>query len=100
MHDPDHVDAVKRQRLDGDDHPAHITAYQAQKCAAIVEAYVDGQTLYQEHVNVVAQFLKTAALEAALGVPLSFLSSGLGEIVDRNWGCWVLVEGAVAQHGI
>lgn len=34
------------------------------------------------------------------GVPLSFLSSGLGEIVDRNWGCWVLVEGTVAQHGI
>lgn len=67
MHDPEHIDAVKRQPLEGDDNPAHITAYQAQKCAAILEAYVDGQTLYQEHVNVVAQFLKTAALEAALG---------------------------------
>lgn len=67
MHDPEHINAVKRQHLDGDDNPAPITAYQAQKCAVILEAYIDGQTLYQEHVNVVAQFLKAAALEAALG---------------------------------
>lgn len=67
MHDPEHINAVKRQPLDGDDHPAHITAYQAQKCATILEAYADGQTLYRAHVNTVAQFLKAAALEAALG---------------------------------
>ena len=67
MRDPDHVDTATRQRLEGDDNPAQITAYQAQKCAAILEAYADGQTLYKEHVNTVAQFLKTAALEAALG---------------------------------
>lgn len=34
------------------------------------------------------------------GVPLSFLSSGLGEVVDSIWGCWFLVEGAVTQHGV
>ena len=67
MCDPKHVDAVKRQYLDGDEKTVHITAYQAQKCAAIVEAYVDGQDLYREHVNVVAKFFKAAALEAALG---------------------------------
>lgn len=67
MHDPEQLDAVKRQPLDGDDNPAHITAYQAQKCAAILEAYADGQMLYLDHINTVAQFLKTAALEAALG---------------------------------
>ena len=67
MHDPEQVNAVKCQPLDGDDHPTQITAYQAQKCAAIVEAYADGQALYREHVNTVAKFLKTAALEAALG---------------------------------
>ena len=67
MHDPERLDAVKRQPLEGDDSPVHITAYQAQKCAAILEAYADGQTLYRDHVNTVAQFLKTAALEAALG---------------------------------
>jgi acyl-homoserine lactone acylase PvdQ len=60
MHDPEQLNAVKRQPLDGDDNPAQITAYQAQKCAAILEAYADGQTLYLEHVNTVAQFLKTA----------------------------------------
>lgn len=67
MHDPEQINAVKRQPLDGDDSPAQITAYEAQKCAAILEAYADGQTLYRDHVNTVAQFLKTAALEAALG---------------------------------
>lgn len=67
MHDLDHVDTAKRQRLEGDDNAVPITVYQAQKCAAILEAYADGQTLYRDHVNTMAQFLKTAALEAALG---------------------------------
>jgi len=67
MQDPEQINAVKSQPLDGDDSPAQITAYQAQKCAAILEAYADGQALYRDHVNTVAQFLKTAALEAALG---------------------------------
>jgi len=67
MHDPEHLDAVKRESLAGDDRPARITAVQAQKCAGIVEAYLDGQELYRAHVNTVAQFLKAAALEAALG---------------------------------
>lgn len=67
MQDPEQLDAVKRQPLDGDDSPAKITAYQAQKCAAILDAYADGQALYRDDVNTVAQFLKTAALEAALG---------------------------------
>src|SRR5699024_11517525 len=34
------------------------------------------------------------------GVPLSFLSSCLGQIVIGFLGCWRLVEGAVTQHGI
>ena len=38
MRDPDHVDTATRQRLEGYGHPAQITAYQAQKCAAILEA--------------------------------------------------------------
>lgn len=36
----------------------------------------------------------------AWGVPLSFLSSGFGEIVVRFLRYRCLVEGAVAQHGI
>jgi hypothetical protein len=67
MHDPDDVDEAKRQHLYGDNNSVGVTAYQAQKCAAILEAYADGQTLYLDHINTVAQFLKTAALEAALG---------------------------------
>lgn len=62
------VDAIKRERLEGDDRPLDVVAYQAQKCAAIIEAYVDGQTLYYEYVDLVATFMKAAALEAALGV--------------------------------
>lgn len=67
MNDPDDVDAVKRRRLKGDDNAVRINAYQAQKCAAILEAYIDGQTLYFEYVNSVAQFLKISALETLLG---------------------------------
>src|SRR5699024_6223150 len=33
-------------------------------------------------------------------VPLSCLSSCLGQIVVGFLGCWRLVEGAVTQHGI
>lgn len=68
MHDPEGVEAIKRQLLEGDSDVANIMAHQAQKCAAILEAYVDGQALYREHVNTVAQFLKAAAMEAALGM--------------------------------
>lgn len=67
MPDPIDVDALKSQPLDGDMNPAKITAYQAQKCAAILEAYIDGQALYRQQVNAVAQFLKAAAVEGALG---------------------------------
>src|SRR5699024_3288776 len=67
MQDPADVDALKSQSLDGDANPANLTAYQAQKCAAILEAYLDGQTLYREQINTVAQFLKAAAVEGALG---------------------------------
>ena len=67
MNDPDDVDAVKRRQLKGDDNAVSTTAYQAQKCAAILEAYVDGQTLYFNYVNSAAQFLKISALEILLG---------------------------------
>lgn len=67
MQDPADVDALKSQSLDGDTNPANITAYQAQKCTAILEAYSDGQALYRQHVNTVAQFLKAAAVEGVLG---------------------------------
>lgn len=50
MQDPDDLDEIKRQTSEGDTNSAKITAYQAQKCAAILEAYVDGQVLYREHV--------------------------------------------------
>lgn len=42
----------------------------------------------------------TQAGYAVGGVPLSFLSSCLGQIVIGFLGCWRLVEGAVTQHGI
>lgn len=67
MSEPAGIDAFKRQPLDGDTNPAKLTAVQAQKCAAVLEAYIDGQTLYEDAVNTVAQFLKAAALEGALG---------------------------------
>lgn len=67
MSELDYIDAFKRQSLEGDTNPAKLTAVQAQKCAAILEAYIDGQTLYKDAVNTVAQFLKAAALEGSLG---------------------------------
>lgn len=67
MQDPDDLDEIKRQTSEGDTNSAKITAYQAQKCAAILEAYVDGQVLYREHVNIIAQFFKAAAIEGSLG---------------------------------
>lgn len=64
---PYDVDAVKRIRLSGDSQLIAMTAYQAQKCAVIVEAFMDGQTLYRPYVDLVTAFFKATALEAALG---------------------------------
>src|SRR5690625_6925057 len=44
--------------------------------------------------------VRAVATVLARGVPLSFLSSCLGQSVIGFLGCWRLVEGAVTQHGI
>ncbi|RKS80645.1 hypothetical protein CLV35_0234 [Motilibacter peucedani] len=66
-------DPDERQRLldepgSGDDLPIAVSAYQAQKCAAIIEAALHGQIGYDAPAQTALQFLRHAASEAALGL--------------------------------
>jgi len=63
MNDPKDLEALKREGLVGDGSPAHITAYQVQKCAAIIQAYRDGHDLWGPQVEIVVAFLQAAAVE-------------------------------------
>ncbi|MFK0085575.1 hypothetical protein [Glutamicibacter sp. NPDC090743] len=66
--DPDSFNTNVTEPLPGDDLPALVNRYQALKCAAIVKAFAQGQTGWQQHVHTVSSFLSAAAMEAAYGV--------------------------------
>lgn len=65
--DPDTFNSNVNEPLPGDGLPAHVTRYQALKCAAIIKAYAQGQTGWQQHVHTVSSFLSASAMEAAYG---------------------------------
>lgn len=75
MNDPDERQALLRDPIAGDDNPAALTAYQAQKCAAIVDAYNQGHDGWSEHVRTVVKFLHAAAIEGATKTALSIRPS-------------------------
>lgn len=60
-------ESMEQHNLEGDNNSANITAYQAQKCAALIQAYAEGQALDRGSLNTIAQFLRAAALEGSLG---------------------------------
>lgn len=67
----DPSEAFQRQitePLTADDTAVQLTVYQAEKCAAIIHAYLDGQTLFGDAVRDVA-FLLTARAIQASGIP-------------------------------
>jgi hypothetical protein len=51
-----------------DDTPVQLTVYEAEKCQAIINAYLDGLLGYQEGVRRVAYLLSIRALTAG-GIP-------------------------------
>ena len=54
--------------LPGDDLPVRPTVYEAQKCQAIINGYLDGLLGYEEGARRVAFLLSVRALDAA-GIP-------------------------------
>ena len=67
----DPTEAHQRQLntpLPGDDAPVHLTVYEAQKCLAIINGYLDGLLGYEEGVRRVAFLLSVRAI-AAQGIP-------------------------------
>jgi hypothetical protein len=63
----DHMDEYqidRDERLSFDDDPVPITRCQAEKCAAVVDAYVGGLDLYWDAVRAVERFLRAAVVAA------------------------------------
>ena len=54
--------------LPGDDLPVKLTVYEAQKCQAVINGYLDGLLGYEDGVRRVAFLLSVRALDAT-GVP-------------------------------
>ena len=66
-HDPEEREKLIRQSQPQDDDPVAMTHIQAMKCAAIVEAFLDGQELLGPSVEDVVMFLRAAAMEGSHG---------------------------------
>jgi hypothetical protein len=67
----DPTEAAQRQLnspLPADDSPVRLTVYEAQKCQAIINGYLDGILGYEEGVRRVAFLLSVRALDAG-GIP-------------------------------
>lgn len=81
--DPDEYQKLLTGHDELDNAPVQLTRYQAQKCAGIITAGLDGHTAYQDQSANVARFLQTAALEAG-GVPSALTQSAreLWQILD------------------
>jgi len=67
MHDPDDLENIKREPLEGDGNPAAMTAAQATKCADIIDAYEQGHVGMKQYVPTVVAFLHAAATEGRYG---------------------------------
>lgn len=63
MTDPEDYDAYQRTPSPGDDNLAVLTSYQARKCAAIIQAHLDGHQLWEPHAQDAVAFLHAAATE-------------------------------------
>lgn len=69
MNDP--TEAFQHQvtaPLGHDNTAVQLTVYQAEKCAATIHAYLDGQTLFEKAVRDIAQLLTVRAIQAS-GIP-------------------------------
>jgi hypothetical protein len=66
--DPSEYKAVQQQHSPGDNNPVRLTVLQAQKCAAIIQAYCDGHLLWADHLPLVVKLLQVAAVEGSVGV--------------------------------
>lgn len=66
--DPEDAQRRRNAPLRGDDSPVAVTAFQAQKIAAVMSAYMEGHTLFADAVLAGVDLLQWAALEAK-GVP-------------------------------
>lgn len=66
--DPDERQRQLDESVTGEETPIAVTAYQAQKCASVIEAALDGQIGYNVPAETVLLFLRAAAMEAAFEV--------------------------------
>ena len=55
------------ERHEGDGAPVAVNHFQAMKCAAVIQAGLDGHTVYAEASRTVARFLQASAMEADAG---------------------------------
>jgi hypothetical protein len=63
-----HQRELNRPPLSGDDLPVRLTVYEAQKCQAVINGYLDGIVGYEEGVRRVAFLLSVRAFDAG-GIP-------------------------------
>lgn len=64
MLDPEKYQELLSARDKADDLPAGVSRYQANKCAAIILAGIDGHLTYAQETRNVALFLQVAAFES------------------------------------
>ena len=62
-----HQDQVN-EPLPGDDLPVRLTVYEAQKCQAVINGYLDGMLGYEQGARMAAFLLSVRALDAT-GIP-------------------------------
>lgn len=67
--DPDAWQDMLRTPNPDDDVPITMTYHQALKCAALVDAFVQGHEGYRDEVRMVGAFLRAAAFGVGRGAP-------------------------------
>lgn len=65
--DPDKYQELLDARDEQDDVSVHLSRHQAQKCAAVITAGIDGHAAYAEATPTVARYLQALALDVLPG---------------------------------
>ena len=68
LFDSEDYDVAQHAVMIGDNNLTSLTAFQLQKCAAIIQAYYDGHVLWGGELASVIKFLQTTAVEGSLGL--------------------------------
>lgn len=85
--DPFDRQDLLNERHEGDDALVAVTHFQAMKCAAVINAGLDGHTVYADASRTVARFFQAATLEADVAFGVMRRQAEDGRACDIRCNC-------------